>query len=261
MNRLGFKKTLLCIVSVLVLLSLSITILVSNQVLKNTTSENLKRTILNSATYESFRIANHVEKSAKTVQGLASLYKKYNEEVATEKLMDISAVVASVHKVTAGFEDGRSYASKHDVNFPNGVGDINKYDPRTRPWFKLGRKSSTLELSNVFFTTRGQQPMLGAIHPIEQGVLLVDIRLNHLHSLLEKMNVVEGAVGIITDDQGMILASTAPFAPIQKKLDSLPSIKSITSSIFTNDHTFNTIHIEDQDSVLVSKKINLVTNT
>lgn len=261
MNRLGFRKALVSVMAVLLLLALSITIVVSNQVVKNTASEDLKHSILNSATYESYRIASHVEKSAKTVQGLAKLYEKYNGNIAPEKLMDLSAVVSGVHKVTAGFKDGSSYSSKPDKNFPGGVGDISKYDPRSRPWFKLGLASDGLALSDVFFTTVGQQPMLGAIHPVNQGVLLVDIRLNHLNDLLKKMKVVDGAAGIVTDGEGMVLASTAKFAKIRKKLNSITDIAPLTSNIFTHEDTFNSLTIDGKESVLISKKINLVDGT
>ena len=260
MIKLGFRRALVTMVTVLLLLSLSITIVVSNQILKKTASDDLTQAILNSATYESMRIAKDVEKSAKTVQAVAKLYKKYSSVFAPESIMDLSADVGSVHKVTAGFEDGRSYASKHDINFPGGVGDITRYDPRTRPWFKQGRQSKGLELSEVFFTSKGNEPMLGAMYPIDQGVLLVDIRLNHLNDLLEKVNVIDGALGIITDGSGVILASTADFAPVGGKLGSLAVTAPITSHIFANDHTFNTINIEGKESIFISKKINLVDN-
>lgn len=260
MNKLGFRKALITALSIVLLLSLSITIMLSNQILKSTASEDLKRTILNSATYESYRIAGNVAKSASTVTGLASLYEKYSVHIAPQDLMKISQVAGSVHKVTAGFEDGSSYASKHDINFPLGVGDLSRYDPRTRPWFMLGRASSGLKLSDVFFTTRGNQPMLGAVHPIEKGTLLVDIRLNHLHKLLEEMKVVDGAVGVITDGDGMVLASTAKYAEIRDKLQELPETSKIAAQVFANQHTFNTIWVDGKESVLVSKKIELVTD-
>lgn len=257
-NRLGFKSALLTVVCLLMLLLLVITTVVSNKILKATASKDLKAAILSSATYESFRIAEHIEKSAQAVEGLAKLYGEYSSDVAPEKLMGLSAAVSGVHKVTAGFDDGRSYASKHDVNFPGGVGDITKYDPRARPWFKQGRAANGLMLSDVFFTTRGQQPMLGAMHPVEGGVILVDIRLNHLHGVLEAVDVVDGAVGIITDGQGLILASTAEFAPVRGRFDALPATTHIANHVFENDYTFHTITIGGEESVFVSKKIHLV---
>lgn len=260
MNNLGFKKTLVCVVVILVLLSLLITNVVSNRVLKQTTIEGLERTILNAATYETAFISKHVQRSAETAKGLADLYQSYSQRVAPEDLMKVSAVVGSVYKVTAGFDDGRSYASKHDVNFPKGVGDINKYDPRTRPWFKQGRQSNGLELSDIFFTSVGNHPMLGAIHPIENGTLLVDIRLHHLEDVLKNMHVIEGAKGIVADENGVILASTAKFADVSNSLKSLPAIAPITSQIFANEHTFNQIKIEGKDHMFLSKKIKLVTD-
>nr|QXF14444.1 methyl-accepting chemotaxis protein PctC [uncultured bacterium] len=260
MNRLGFKKTLVAVVSVLMLLSLFITIMVSNQILKKTTADDLEPSMLVSATYESLRIARHVQRSAETVKALANQYSRYKGEIANEKIMHLSANVANVHKVTAGFEDGRSYSSKPDENFPGGIGDLRKYDPRTRPWYQQGRRHYGLSLSEVFFTARDQQPMLGAVHSIDQGVLFVDIRLNHLHDLLEDMNVVEGSVGIITDDKGMVLASTADFAPVREKLGELGVTSAISSDILINDHTFNIVEIAGKDNAFLSKKINLVAN-
>ncbi len=260
MNRLGFRNALVIVLSLLLLLSLSITIAVFNHILLKTKTEDLERTILNAATYESYRIAYHVEKSANTVTGLAALYEKYSKRMAPEDLMTISAVAGAVHKVTAGFEDGRSYASKHDENFPRGVGDLNKYDPRGRPWFKEGRASDGLTLSKVFFTARDNIPMLGAIHPVDQGTLLVDVRLNHLEALLEKMIVVDGAVGFIANEDGLILASTSDLAPPQENIGSLDLLRPLFSTIYAEDHTFNSIQPEGKEKVLVSKRIDLVDN-
>lgn len=257
MNSLGFRKALISVVSVLLLLSLSITIIVSNQILTNTTSTDLQRSILNSATYESYRVAHHVEKSAKTVEGLASLYEKYQHKVALEDMVKISQVAGTVHKVTAGFTDGRSYSSKPDNYFPGGIGDIKMYDPRTRPWFKMGLTKTSLALSDVFFTKAGE-PMLGAVHPVEQGVLLVDVRLYHLHDLLKEMKVVDGAQGIITDGKGLILATTAEFAPLRETFNNLPEVSAVSDNIFANEQSFNTITIAEKENLLVSKKINLV---
>ncbi|MEI6893873.1 MAG: methyl-accepting chemotaxis protein [Colwellia sp.] len=230
---------------------------ISNKILKNTTAEDLQRAILNSATYESFRIARHIEKSADTALGLGQLYEKYSHVIAPEDLVKISAVVSNVHKVTVGFEDGRAYTSKPDDYFPGGIADITKFDPRTRPWFKQGRAGSGLALTDVFFTLQGE-PMLGAIYPVEQGTLLVDIRLNHLHALLQDMNVVDGAVGIITDSKGMVLASTAAFASVQEKITSLAATASIAADVFSNEYTFHSLNIAGKGTALVSKKINLV---
>nr|QXF14445.1 methyl-accepting chemotaxis protein PctC [uncultured bacterium] len=260
MNRLGFKNTLVAVVSALMLISLSTTIMVSNQILKKTTAEDLEPSMLVSATYESLGIARHVERSAETAQALALSYPKYVDEVATEKLMALSAKVANVHKVTAGFADGRAFSSKSDDIFIQGIADINKYDPRTRPWFKLGRKSTALTLSDVFFTVKHKVPMLGAVHPIKDGVLLVDIRLNHLKGLLENMNVVEGTVGVITDGKGMILASTADFATVRENIKSLALTSSMASNILNNDHTFNIMDIDGNENAFLSKRVNLVAN-
>lgn len=260
MNRLGFKNTLVAVVSALMLISLSITIMVSNQILKKTTAEDLEPSMLVSATYESLGIARHVERSAQTAEALAKSYPKYGTDMAPEKLLALSASVANVHKVTAGFEDGRAFSSKSDEIFVQGIADINKYDPRTRPWFKQGRDNRGLSLSDVFFTVTQKEPMLGAVHPIKGGVLLVDIRLNHLKDLLEDMNVVEGTVGVITDDKGMILASTADFASVRENIKSIAVTSSMAPNILNNDHTFNIMDIGGNENAFLSKKINLVAN-
>lgn len=259
MKVLGFRKALILVVSLLLLLSLIITTIVSNKILKSTTSQDLKNSILNSATYESYRIAGHVEKSGKTAENFSIQFKKYINIIAPQDMVYQASRIAQVHKVTAGFEDGRAYSSKPDDYFPGGIADPQKFDPRTRPWFKQGRVAKSLELTDVFFTKRGD-PMLGAIHPVDKGVILVDVRLNHLHDLLEGMQVVEGAVGVITDGSGTVLASTAEFAPVRKKLIDLDLFSSFLNNIFSQDVTFNTISIAGEEHILVSKEISLVAN-
>ncbi|MER2491336.1 methyl-accepting chemotaxis protein [Catenovulum sediminis] len=255
MIQLGFRRTLVLVVSILVLASLLITVLVSDRFFRTNTSADLKRTILNSATYESIRIADHVQKSAKNAIGVAKLYEQFQDKVRLDDLLKIAAISASVHKVTIGFADGRSYASKHDANFPGGVGDIKRYDPRTRSWFKFGRSLTGLGLSDVFFTTKSQEPMLGALHPIENGVVLVDVRLTHIKTLLEEMKVVDGAVGVLVDGKGTVLESTADFIPVRENINTINVTQPLAPTILANEDSFNLIDVQGEDYVLVSKKI------
>ena len=258
MKSFGFKKSLIVVLSLLVFVSLAIVVGVSNIVLLNNANNDLEKILLSSATYESEKIAGHVVKSAKVVESIAQQYSEYSKEFPPEKLVSLSAKVSNVHKVTVGFEDGKSYASKHDINFPNGIGDISKYDPRTRPWFNQGRASNGVALSDVFFTALGQQPMLGALFPIDKGVVFVDIRLNHLHGLLEKINIVDGAKGIITDGNGIVLASTAEYAKVRQNIVDIPVLEQNRKQIITNDNTINTFEIEGNEYILISKQINLI---
>lgn len=178
--------------------------------------------------------------------------------MAHEKQVAFAAKVSGVYKITLGFDDGRFYVSiPSKKTFPGGVGIKEKYDPRSRPWYKLGKKVNGFALSDVFVTKQGSL-LLGAVQSIKNGILLADIRLNNLHELLEGVNVISGATSYIVDAKGMVLASTDKNIKIQQQIQTHPYFSSLSSTLLNASTSYNEQTVEGVSQLIFSNKINLI---
>lgn len=258
MNQLGFKHVLIVVVVTLLVIALGITSYISIAQLTKLTTNDLIHTIKTSSQYETHNIEKYISDNSRPIVELASLYEQYDYQTSHEKYMEFAARIAGVYKITLGFDDGRSYVSiASSSTFPNGIGRTEKYDPRTRPWYQLGKKVNSLALSDVFFTKEGA-PILGAVQPIKNGVLLADVRLDHLQKTLEGVNVIPGAVSMIVDDNGLVLASTADYAQIRSYIQDMEDFSDVSANLLKRESTVVEQPIEGLPSFVFSTQINLM---
>lgn len=258
MKQLGFKKSLVLIITLLLITSLLITSIFSYHLLKQNAVENLIQKVESAISTESKLISSYIKRYSEPAKALAGLYDKYQYKTKHEKLAEIVAKSSGVTKVTIGFDDGSSFVSKpSNKTFPGGIGIKEKYDPRTRAWYKKGKANSGLALSDIFFT-KENVPMFGATHPISGGVILADIRLGQLQEVLADVNVMEGAVGLIVDQTGMVLASTSESVAIKANLSEIPDFSGHASNILTQQRTNNELEIAGEETLVFSNRIDLI---
>lgn len=259
--QLGFKKSLILITSSLLILALFITGIFSYGLLKQNATEDLINRVETAMDFEAKVIQSYISKHSEPARALAELYQKNNYQTGHEKIAAVVAKASSVRKITIGFDDGSSFVSKpSNSTFPGGIGIKEKYDPRTRAWYQKGKVNSDLTLSDIFFTKQGI-PMFGATHPIAGGIVMADISLVQLQEVLEGVDILEGSVGVIADQKGMILASTAEYAETRKTLEEIPEYASYARTILNSANTFNETNIQGNNSLLFSKRVDLIGDT
>lgn len=257
MRALGFKLSLLSAITVCLILASIITGYFSHSQIKEQVEARLINNIQHSLHAESKDISILFDRAIGSVTELAALYKENQYSSDHEKHVASAARIGGVSKITLGFNDGRSYVSKSSESFPNGVGILEKYDPRTRPWYQKGKSQNGLSLSDVFFTKSDGTPMIGVMHSVANGVVMADIRFSNLQKQLENMQYIDGASGIIVDKQGTVLASTATYATVKDNLrNSL--LSDVSTHIFGQSHTNIEGQIDGIDTLFVSQKIPLV---
>lgn len=265
MKTLGFKKSLILVITFLLISALLIMSLFSYRLLKQNAVDDLINRVESSISAESNVISSYIKHNSAPAEALGKLYQEYNYQTGHEKQALFAAKSSGVSKITIGFDDGRSYVSKpSNKTFPGGIGIKEKYDPRIRAWYKKGMANSGLVLSDVFFT-KENVPMFGATYPIQGGLILADIKLGQLQQVLEGVDVMEGAVGVIVDQKGMILASTAKYAPVKNNLDNTlantPELARFSSSILSQSKTMDEATIAGNDTLLFSNRIELIGDT
>jgi methyl-accepting chemotaxis protein len=256
MNKLGFKNILIVVITGLLIFALGLTCYISINKLEETTKNTLITNIMSSSKYEANNIKSYIGAYSNPVTYLANLYATNNYQADHEKYMMITKEVAGINKITLGLDDGRSYTSTASESFPGGIGIPSKYDPRTRSWYQLGKAHNSLALSDVFATKEGVLLLL-AVHPIKGGVLASDVRLTHLQTLVEGVDVAEGAITILVDHKGMVLASTSEIAKVQEELENIDELSGFSKKMFNNDSITENITLQGEPSLIISTRVEL----
>ncbi|TXR54442.1 methyl-accepting chemotaxis protein [Reinekea thalattae] len=254
---LGFKAVLVISMMVIVSLSLAATSYLAVQQLEKVVTEKVIERIQTSAGYEIKNVEEYIYNASQPIAQLATLYDKYQYQEGHEKIVEMAAVTGSVSKITLGFNDGRSYVSKPSKSFPNGVGLLERYDPRTRPWYQFGLAQSGLAVTDVFFTKQGV-PLAAAVQPIKDGVLSADIRLTNLQEIVEGIDIQPGTISLIVDKNGMILASTSENILIRDEFTAAEGFADIASEVLSSEATINELVIEGRERLVLSSQINLL---
>ncbi|RBW46415.1 methyl-accepting chemotaxis protein [Psychromonas sp. B3M02] len=256
MNKLGFKHILIVVIISLLILALGITSFISINKLSETTKNTLVDKITSASQYEANNIKQYIASYSQPVSHLAALYKANNYQTDHEKHMLFAKEATGVAKLTLGFDDGRSYTSRASESFPNGVGIPSKYDPRTRSWYQLGKKSEQLALSEVFATKQGVLLLL-AVHAIKDGVIASDVRLTRLQTLVESVDVAKDSVAILVDQKGMVLASTSEVAKAQDQIQTIPELSDFSSEMLSSERVIADKSLAGEPSLLVSTRVEL----
>ncbi|QBF82231.1 methyl-accepting chemotaxis protein [Shewanella maritima] len=262
MKKLGFKASLLSAMTGLLMLSLLISSLVTYVQFKDSVQDALVQNIHHVIEQKVIEIKSRFERTTSAVTELAMLYRQENgqNQHSHVAMTQYTAKLGGVSKVIIGFDDGSSYVSKASESFPNGVGIVSKYDPRTRPWYQAGKRSRGISLSDVFFTRTDAIPMLGVMHQIDGGIIMADLRFDQLTSELNKLNEIEGATGFIVNKQGLVLASTSPFIEAKQNINDIADLKQVSQQALGVNQSVATHELNGEATLVASKRIELIDN-
>lgn len=263
MNKMGFKKSLITVFTLLLLVALATTSYVSLNQLKEATTKSLHEKIQSTIKYEIEKVKNYVSIRANPINNVVKLFEQNAYSTDEEKARVLATAVATsgASKFTLGYEDGSSFASKSSDSFPEGIGK-KEFDPRKRPWYQLGRQVTTLALTDVFFTKSDNEPMVGAVSPIKDvGVLLADVRLGALQDMLHEMNTTEGEQTFIVDSHGVVIASTADYIAMGENINDINSTKDIANILLGSELTIREENINNVKSTIISSPVQLTKNT
>lgn len=253
----GFKNTLIIVMASLLIIALGVAAYISSSQLQLTATDNLITYIKSATTYESENIEQYIAQKSQPAAEFAKLYGQSDYTADIAKSLAFAANLSGVYKFTLGLNDGRPYASRPQTLFINGAVDPTRYDPRTRPWYTLGKNVSALTLNDVFFTNTGDL-FVNAVHPVNGGVLLAEIRLGNLQKVLEGIRVISGSTSMIIDDDGMVFASTNEKIDIKDKIQDISDLDGFSDKVFTTDTVIDELVLNGINSVIISTEINLL---
>ncbi|EDM67925.1 methyl-accepting chemotaxis protein [Moritella sp. PE36] len=208
LKNLGFKRLIILSVVVLLTAILLVSNIISYNIIKSKTIEDVNLLSSSIVSYEANKIEHWFKTKTDALNGITQQYK-------SNSLGDDYVSIARLIKETSGFggvfiafDDGVTYSTAQDPSWVNGVAITARYDARQRPWYRLGKNTSTLDISDVYNDIGTGLPVISVVRNLGNGVLLGDIDLSILEQTVKNVNY-PGSVTAIMDSDGYALASNS----------------------------------------------------
>jgi methyl-accepting chemotaxis protein len=208
MKAIGFKNTLTIAIMLLVSSCLLVANWISYQELKQDTILSVQTRSQEITSYEASSISKWFNSKATAIAAMAAEYHNGQFQQQYVGMARLGKRASSLYSVFWGFDDGSSYASVADnAIWQNGVADPLQYDPRPRGWYQLAKANNGAVLTDIYTDMVTEQPVISIVKDIGDGVLSADIGLEILAETVKDVDF-PGAVAVIIDDKGKVLASS-----------------------------------------------------
>lgn len=253
---LGFRRSLVASLVLLIAVCLLVSNWLSYNRIRTTTVTDVNVESMSIIRYEANKIEAWFQSKANVVDQLASSYVSgtYNDNF--ENIAKLTKATGQVTDIFIGFDDGRAYSTAVGDAWVDGVANIDKYDPRSRPWYSQGKKSQTLDITDVYPDATTGNDVISIIKTMGDGVALADIELTILSKTVKEVDF-PGAITVITDDTGKVLASSTPILNVGTRLRDA-GMENIESNMLSQDEGMEDYTFDDVEKIAFTKTIKLV---
>ena len=178
MKSIGFKKTIIFSIVILVTLCLLTSNWIAYSKLRDSTIDNINTHSQTVIEYETSNIESWFSTKARLIDSLAN---RYENPAQSNDYVDIARLTKKIGELSTvyfGFDDGSAYATEQGENWVDGVAIKSQYDPRTRPWYQLAKATNGLALTDVYMDATTGHPVVSIVKNFGNGVVLGDIALS-----------------------------------------------------------------------------------
>ena len=256
MKSLGFKKTLIISILLLVTASLLTSNWLSYNNLKDSTVQSIKDKSVSTARFEAKIIEDWFHTKILAIDSLANHYKL---GTYGDRYVDITRFTKSASDLTSvyfGFDDGSTYSSLTGDRWINGVANKDKYDPRVRPWYQLAKRTNNLDITDVYNDTKTGEPVVSIVKNIGNGVVKGDVFLSILDDAVENINF-PGAITIILDGAGKTLATNSTALDVGGRLSDIGMVD-VQNAMLSQDDIYIDYTLNGVEKLAITKSIKLV---
>jgi methyl-accepting chemotaxis protein len=251
--QIGFKKLLLITVPILVGLSVSLT-----SYLSYVKEKKLLTTFIlekNSAfvQQQAKLIDKQMNEKALGLAKIAKLYYDQKEDGSIEQFVKLTETIASAMNLNSsaiGFKSGGGYWNQTSETWPD-----HKFsgDVRDESYYKLARTSTSTATSEPYFDTLDY--WISIVHPIRNGMISVDMRLDFLNDLVKNSSEISGAVTLILNHDTTVLASSTKSIETRKLATDYNWFKKSALDAVSQKSSIQTYQLDGIDKLLFTHEI------
>ncbi|CAM4174431.1 methyl-accepting chemotaxis protein [Shewanella aquimarina] len=253
---MGFKKSLVASMVTLVALCLLISNWLSYVQIKEATIARVNDKLTGVTRNESAKVATWFGAKAQAMDELAQHYRLGSYQDNYVNTARLATDLSGVARIYFGFDDGSAYSTETGDKWLNGKAIPGKYDPRTRPWYQQGKATTQLEVTDIYIDDGTGHKVISILKNLGDGVVLGDIELTYLHDVVSAIDY-PGAVALITDQTGKVLASESPTLVSGSRFSDF-GLPQVQQKIIGNDEVMQEYRIDGVDKLGFSKAIPLV---
>lgn len=259
MNKLlGFRKTLIASMIVLITVCLLISNWLSYAQIRDKTVEDVNAKSISIVRSEANKIETWFQSKAEVVNQLAN---SYASGVYKDNFVSVARLTKATGQVTDvffGFDDGRAFSTAVGDVWVDGVAKFNKYDPRERSWYSQGKNSQVVDITDVYQDSTTGHDVVSIIKAMGDGVALADIELTILNNTVKGVNYL-GSTTVVTDSSGKVLASNSPTVVAGTRFSDV-GMADVENKMLSQDESIEHYTLNGVDKIAFTKAIKLVNN-
>jgi methyl-accepting chemotaxis protein len=253
---LGFRSAIILSMSSLIVLCLLVSNWMSYTHISENTIENVNAASKKLVRNEANKIETWFQSKAQLIDELANNYVSGDYKDNFVGIAKLAKTTGGVTAIYIGFDDGRAYSTSVGDAWVNGVAKIELYDPRARPWYSQAKRSNVLDITNVYPDATTGNDVVSIIKAMNDGVALADIELTILQDTVKGINQ-PGAISVITDDKGNVLASTSKVVVVGTPFRNA-GMAELERDMLSQDEMMQDYTLNGVDKIAFTKSIKLV---
>ena len=253
---LGFRSALITSMSGLIIFCLLVSNWMSYNEIRDNTVEDVNELSKSMIRYEADKVETWFQSKAKLVDELANNYVNGSYQDNFVGIAKLAQTAGDVTAIYIGFDDGRAYSTSVGDAWVDGVAKLELYDPTKRPWYSQAKASNVLDITEVYPDATTGNDVVSIIKVMNDGVALADIELTILGDTVKGINQ-PGAISVITDEKGNVLASTSKVVVVGTPFRNA-GMADLERAMLTQDEMMQDYTLNGVDKIAFTKSIKLV---
>ena len=253
---LGFRSALITSMSGLIIFCLLVSNWMSYNEIRDNTVEDVNELSKSMVRYEADKVETWFQSKAKLIDELSNNYVNGSFQDNFVGIAKLAKTAGDVSAIYIGFDDGRAYSTSVGDAWVDGVAKLELYDPTKRPWYSQAKASNVLDITEVYPDATTGNDVVSIIKVMNDGVALADIELTILGDTVKGIDQ-PGAISVITDEKGNVLASTSKVVVVGTPFRNA-GMADLEREMLSQDEMMQDYTLNGVDKIAFTKSIQLV---
>jgi methyl-accepting chemotaxis protein len=255
-KMLGFRSALITSMSGLIIFCLLVSNWMSYNEIRDNTVEDVNELSKSMVRYEADKVETWFQSKAKLIDELSNNYVNGSYQDNFVGIAKLAKTAGDVSAIYIGFDDGRAYSTSVGDAWVDGVAKLELYDPTKRPWYSQAKASNVLDITEVYPDATTGNDVVSIIKVMNDGVALADIELTILGDTVKGIDQ-PGAISVITDEKGNVLASTSKVVVVGTPFRNA-GMADLERKMLSQDEMMQDYTLNGVDKIAFTKSIQLV---